>query len=164
MDAVAKHEEGEDRAVYEAIRQIARWSNRPDARAALLGRAGQDFSPIDVDLLRAIVSSGPVRISDLAHWQGVDKSTMSLQVRRLEQRDLIRRRPDPADQRAALLTATAKGRRTCQRMDVAGTDVVARAFAHWPEGDRRDLATLLVRFARDLTSSGEIPRAAASAP
>ncbi|MCV7280100.1 MarR family transcriptional regulator [Mycolicibacterium flavescens] len=152
----------EGRAVYEAIRQIARWSNRPDTRAALLGRAGQDFSAVDVDLLRAVVSSGPVRISDLAHWQGVDKSTMSLQVRRLEQRDLIRRRPDPADQRAVLLTATAKGRRTCERMDVLGTEVIAQAFDDWPEDDRRALAALLGRFAADLTSSS--PRLRATAP
>lgn len=147
--------ESGDRVVYEAIRRIARWSNRPDTRAMLLGRAGQDLSPVDVDLLRAISANGPVRISDLAQWQGVDKSTMSPQVRRLEQRDLIRRRPDPIDQRAVLLTATAKGRRTCQRMDVEGTAVISRALAYWPENDRRDLVALLDRFARDLTSPGD---------
>ncbi|MGV0715318.1 MarR family transcriptional regulator [Mycolicibacterium sp. XJ662] len=157
-------EESGDRVVYEAIRRIARWSNRPDTRAMLLGRAGQDLSPIDVDLLRAISANGPVRISDLAQWQGVDKSTMSSQVRRLEQRDLIRRRPDPVDQRAVLLTVTAKGRRTCQRMDVEGTAVISRALAHWPESDRRDLVALLDRFALDLTSPGDtLGRAASTA-
>ncbi|MGV0791629.1 MarR family winged helix-turn-helix transcriptional regulator [Mycolicibacterium sp. XJ1819] len=152
---MAERELGEDRSIYEAIRQIARWSNRPDTRVKLLGRAGQDLSPIDVDLLRAIVAAGPVRVSDLAQWQGVDKSTMSPQVRRLELRELIRRRPDPVDKRAVLLAATAKGQRTCQRMDIAGTQVIAQALEQWPGRDRQLLATLLSRFADDLTASDQ---------
>ena len=35
--------------------------------------AGQGSLPTDENLLRTIMASGPVRMSDLAAWQGVDK-------------------------------------------------------------------------------------------
>jgi DNA-binding MarR family transcriptional regulator len=135
-----------------AMTQIARWVGRPETRAKLLGAAGQELSPIDVELLRTIVANGPVRVSDLAEWQCVDKSTITPQVRRLERRELIERRPDPADRRAVLLTATARGRRTCQRMEVTGAAVTSSVLQGWSQEDQEAFATLFSRFARDLTT------------
>ena len=119
----------------------------------MLGDAANDLSPIDEHLLRTILVNGPVRMSDLAAWQGVDKSTITPQVRRLEQRELVKRSPDPGDRRAVLLTPTARGRRTCQRMDAAAVALIARALREWPEQDQQALATLFTRFTEDLTGA-----------
>jgi DNA-binding MarR family transcriptional regulator len=129
---------------------MARWAGRPDVRVALLGRAGRELSGNDVHLLRTVVARGPVRASDLAAWQGVDKSTISTQVRRLEERGLVARRPDPADRRAVLFTATARGRKLRRRMDTAGAALFGELLRDWPEEDRLALATLLDRFSRRL--------------
>ncbi len=138
--------------IQEAMTQIARWIGRPETRTKLLGTAGQELSPIDVELLRTIVANGPVRVSDLAEWQSVDKSTITPQVRRLEQRELVERRPDPADRRAVLLTATTRGRRTCQRMEATGAAVTSSALQDWSQEDQEAFATLFSRFAQDLTT------------
>ena len=136
--------------VQGAVTRVVRWAGRPDVRVALLGEAGRELSANDVHLLRTVIAQGPVRASDLAGWQGVDKSTISTQVRRLEERDLVVRRPDPADRRAVLFSATTRGRRLRRRMDVAGAALFVELLRGWTDADREALGTLLDRFSRQL--------------
>ena len=117
---------------------------------ALLGEAGRELSANDVHLLRTVITQGPVRASDLAGWQGVDKSTISTQVRRLEERDLVVRRPHPADRKAVLFSATTRGRRLRRRMDAAGAALFVELLRGWTDADREALGTLLDRFSRQL--------------
>ena len=63
--------------LQEAMAKIVWWLGRAESRAAVLGNAGRDLSPIDEHLVRTILANGPVRITDLAVWQGVDKSTIT---------------------------------------------------------------------------------------
>jgi DNA-binding MarR family transcriptional regulator len=91
-----------------------------------------------------------VRASDLAAWQGVDKSTITPQVHRLAERGLVARRGDPGDRRAALLTVTDHGRRKLQEMDESGVRLFERALDSWSGDDRRALATLMRRLAAEL--------------
>ncbi len=139
------------RQLQTAMAGIVWLLGRAESRAALLGEAGAELSPIDEHLVRTVLARGPVRVTDLAAWQGVDKSTITPQVRRLEQRGLIARSADPADRRAALLSVTAKGRRTCERMDAAAVACISDALRDWPEGDHTTFAGLFERFAGDLT-------------
>jgi DNA-binding MarR family transcriptional regulator len=136
--------------VQRAVTRVVRWAGRPDVRVALLGQAGRELSGNDVHLLRTVVARGPVRASDLAAWQGVDKSTISTQIRRLEERGLVVRRPDSADRRAVLFTATARGRKLRRRMDSAGAALFVEVLQDWTDADRQALATLLDRFSRRL--------------
>ena len=80
----------------------------------------------------------------------MDKSTISTQVRRLEERDLVVRRPDPADRRAVLFSATTRGRRLRRRMDAAGATLFVELLHGWTDADRQALGTLLDRFSRQL--------------
>jgi len=150
--------------VHEAVTRVVRWASRPDVRAALLGQAGRELSGNDVHLLRTVAARGPVRASDLAAWQGVDKSTISTQVRRLEERDLVVRRPDPADRRAVLFSATPRGRRLRRRMDAAGAALFAELLRGWTEADRQAFGTLLDRFSRQLDDNPTADRTPATGP
>lgn len=140
--------------VSRAVTDLVRWATRGDVRRRLAGPAGQDLSPTDMWLLVAIEDQGPVRASDLAAWQGVDKSTVTPQVRRLEDRGLVAREADPVDRRAVRLTITAQGRRVHRRTAAAATAVVDGALADWDDADREDLARLLTRFVADVTRRG----------
>jgi DNA-binding MarR family transcriptional regulator len=61
--------------------------------------------------LSVIVYAGPIRISALARAEQVRTPTMTPIVAALEREGFIERQPDALDARAALLTATPKGRR-----------------------------------------------------
>ncbi|MEU7818189.1 MarR family transcriptional regulator [Pseudonocardia sp. NPDC049154] len=138
------------RRVLTGVTQIVRWATRGDVRRRLLGAAGRELSVVEVDLLRTVVAHGPMRVSELAEAKGVDKSTVVPPVKRLEERGLLERSPDPRDRRGVLLVATARGRRVRRDMDTAGAAVFDEILHSWPAADRRALAELLDRLTRDL--------------
>lgn len=137
-----------------AVFKVLRWANRGGFRRELLGSAGRDMSPTDTWLLDTIAERGPVRASDLAVWQGVDKSTIVPQIRRLEERQLVARQPDPTDRRAALLTLTPRGRQVRRRISAAGTALVEEIMQDWSDTDRTALAALFSRFVDQLEEHG----------
>ena len=136
--------------VHDAFTKLLRWAHRGDVRRSLLGAAAQSLSPNDITLLRSIIKHGPVRVSNLASWQGVDKSTVTPQVRRLEEHGLVVRHGDPGDKRAALLTATGQGRQMLQEIDEIGVRLFARALDGWSSADRQALAALMQRLVDEL--------------
>jgi DNA-binding MarR family transcriptional regulator len=139
--------------VQKAFTKLMRWAQRADVRRSLIGGAAETLSTNDITLLRAIVTHGPVRVSDLASWQGVDKSTVTPQVRRLEERHLIARHGDPGDKRAALLTATDHGRQRLQEVDTVIVRLFERALDGWSSSDGHALAALMQRFVDRLTDT-----------
>jgi DNA-binding MarR family transcriptional regulator len=95
----------------------------------------------------------PLRLSELAHMMNLDPSTVSRHVRALETQGLARRETDPSDARAVILATTAAGREVLDRLLVARHQLLEKALAEWPDGDRQDIARLLVRLAEDLTAA-----------
>jgi DNA-binding MarR family transcriptional regulator len=93
---------------------------------------------------------GPLRISDLASVLGLDLSTISRQVRALEDLGLLRRTPDPDDRRASLLEPTDDGRALVGEVKGAFSQLMKAALTDWSERDRHTLTTLLSRLAGDL--------------
>ncbi|GAA2010072.1 hypothetical protein GCM10009818_22690 [Nakamurella flavida] len=143
--------------VHEALSAILRWGSRPDVHKSLTSGPGAGLSSTDVWLLSAVHDHGPLRMRDLAAWQGVDKSTVSTQIRRLEQRDLITRAPDPTDGRATLLSVTATGRTLSEGLTRTGADAVDGVLSAWTPDDRHRLAELLGRLSAALTQAPQPP-------
>jgi DNA-binding MarR family transcriptional regulator len=147
------HRDDSAQQVQEAFTKLMRWAQRGDVRQALIGSAAaQTLSTNDITLLRMIITHGPIRVSDLASWQHVDKSTVTPQVRRLEERGLVARQGDPGDRRAVLLTATDDGLQRLQEMDRVGVRLFEQALDGWSTPDRRALAALMQRFVDELAS------------
>ena len=144
------HTDNAPQEINAAFIRLIRWAHRGDVRRSLLGAAAETLSPNDITLLRTITEHGPVRASALAAWQGVDKSTMTPQVRRLEERGLVERHGDPGDRRAALLTTTDAGRRKLADIDEVGARLFARALDGWSSSDQDTLAALMRRLADQL--------------
>jgi DNA-binding MarR family transcriptional regulator len=69
---------------------------------------GERYSYTEARLLSAI-SNGPQRITDLAAAEGLAQPTMTLLVKRLEERGLVRRERQTHDQRVVLVYLTNAG-------------------------------------------------------
>lgn len=132
---------------------LLQWSSRSEFRRYVFGPAAADLSPTDTALLEYLSKNGPLRLSDLAAQWGVTKSTMTPQVRRLEAKDLIDRRPDPADRRATLLATSAAGIDLQHRIGIAGAAAFDTILSTWPPEDREMLGSMLVRFASELSAA-----------
>ncbi|MBH1934842.1 MarR family transcriptional regulator [Streptomyces sp. AV19] len=66
--------------------------------------AGQEL------LMMALWEHGPQRQTELIKLLGLDPSTVTRMVQRLEQAGLVHRQPDPADRRAVMVETTEQGR------------------------------------------------------
>jgi DNA-binding MarR family transcriptional regulator len=93
---------------------------------------------------------GTARMSDLAAVLCLDLSTVSRQVRALEELGLVGRTPDPDDRRAYLLEPTAAGQALVGDVKATFSRLVDLALADWSESDRATLTSLLGRLATDL--------------
>ena len=133
-----------------ALARVLRWTSRRANRELLYGVAAQQLSQNEIWLLDAVAGTGQVRLSDLVAWQGVDKSTITPQVRKLEERGLLQRRADSADRRAVLLTVTPRGRALQKRRAQAGAALIDTLLQEWPAEERKAFAVYFTRFADQL--------------
>ncbi|GHH85262.1 hypothetical protein GCM10018793_52580 [Streptomyces sulfonofaciens] len=69
-----------------------------------------DLTPSRLTALAALADAGPLRISELAARMGIALSTTSRMIDLLEGLGWTERRPDPADQRASLISLGRQGR------------------------------------------------------
>ena len=122
---LARHLDRQRTTVF-ARHELETWTF--DVLSALRRAEGEQLSPGQL-LAQTLVTSG----------------TMTNRIDRLEERGLVRRKPDPNDARSVRVQLTATGRR---RVDAALTDLVAREnsiLGSLDESERSALAALLRR-------------------
>lgn len=73
--------------------------------------SGCPLTPSDFAVTSVLRLTGPIRPSKLASTVGMRPTSLSNYLRRLSDRGLVRRRVDPTDKRAALVSLTPKGLR-----------------------------------------------------
>lgn len=91
--------------------------------------AGSGLSRARLSALSVVVFRGPLTLGELAAAEGVRSATMTGIVHGLVGDGLVRRRPSPADGRAVLVEATARGRRLLNRARARRIDLVAARLA-----------------------------------
>jgi DNA-binding MarR family transcriptional regulator len=103
-------------------------------------------SPLEVELLRAIVEAGEIRSSDLANQLFVTKTSISRYVNGMLDEGLLIQRRDPSDGRATLLRVSASGRREFEEREARRSAVIQELCQDWPANDVTELTTLLKRL------------------
>ena len=136
-----------DSSPLEVLSRVTRLARHLDRqRTTVLAR--HDLEIWTFDVLSALRRSEPphqLSPGQLVAQTMVTSGTMTNRIDHLEQRGLVRRRPDPADARSVRVHLTAAGRR---RVDGALVDLVARENAILGALDddaRASLADLLRR-------------------
>jgi DNA-binding MarR family transcriptional regulator len=139
------------------VPMLVRWFTRSDVKRSMLADVQPNLSWTDAWLLGRITDTGPVRLSELADWQEVDRSTMTTQVRRLESLGLVSREADPRDGRAVLVSATRTGAARHAQTKRTARVLYEKLLTDWSPDDVRAAA----QVARRLVEALERPRAAA---
>jgi len=98
------------------------------------------------EMLAVIHRYGPLRVSELVQRVGVDQSTVSRQIRPLEELGLTVRSEDPGDRRVVWLDATEDGIRLMRKLRSRVNRNVEAALASWSPADRETFGKLLERF------------------
>ncbi|MFJ2746371.1 MarR family winged helix-turn-helix transcriptional regulator [Streptomyces sp. NPDC087440] len=105
---------------------------------------GQEF------VMMHLWEAGPVRQSELIKAVGLDPSTVTKSLQRLEQAGYVRRRPDPADRRASLVEATEEGCALREKVTGAWESLETRTVEGLTLPERESLQLLLGKVERNL--------------
>jgi DNA-binding MarR family transcriptional regulator len=133
--SVPRVEKGSEAGAARLRIAVARLSRRLRPTAA----AGS-LTPTEVDVLVAIDRRGPLRLSDLAGFAGLNPTMLSRLIPRLEAADLMRRLAVEVDRRVCRVEITAKGKRLLERIRSERNDVLSRLLRELEASDRDALA------------------------
>jgi len=104
-----------------ALSRLTHALRAPDDEAGL--------TPTRIATLSILETAGPLRVGALAERIGISPPTMTRLVDCLGELDLVRRDPDPDDQRATRVSLSAGGSALLGRLRHRGTGLLARRIA-----------------------------------
>lgn len=115
----------------EAVTRLRRVIGRL-ARLFNASSASEDLTPTQASVLGLVAHRGPIGLAELTEIEGLNPTMLSRVVSKLDGDGLLRRLPDPADQRAARLEATDAGRQAHERIIRARTETVVKILEGLP--------------------------------
>jgi DNA-binding MarR family transcriptional regulator len=102
-------------------------------------------------LMMHLWDAGPVRQADLINALGVDPSTVTKMLQRLQRTGHVSRSADPTDRRAVLVETTDGSRALRPDIEDAWTALEARTVAGLDDAERAELQRLLEKVAANLS-------------
>jgi DNA-binding MarR family transcriptional regulator len=97
-------------------------------------------------ILCQLADEGPQRLGALATAFGLDPSTITRQVKALEDAGLAARETDPSDRRASILDLTPEGREALDTTRTHRRSRLFEAMSDWSLEERAEFGRLLERF------------------
>jgi DNA-binding MarR family transcriptional regulator len=98
--------------------------------------------------MAVIAKRGPLRLTDLAQWEGVSAPSMTRTVAELEARGYVVRSPDPVDGRAVLIAAADAGTAAVLDARTTRAQLVAELLATLDEADAAAIVAALPALER----------------
>ncbi|MFE0653757.1 MarR family winged helix-turn-helix transcriptional regulator [Streptomyces sp. NPDC059534] len=114
-----------------------------------------DLYPGQEMMMMRLWDCGPVRQSELIQSLGLDASTVTKMLQRLEQCGHVRRSPDPADRRAVLVEPTDDGQALRAGVEGMWSELERVSLDGLGPADRAELARLLHLVADNLREEAE---------
>ena len=121
----------DDAVLDELERSLAAVLRLLAARATvgdLAERCGYDLPPASWALLEHLDAHGALRVSDIAACHGVDVSSVTPRLKRLESAGLVERGRMAGDARAFLISITTEGTRALESVHAARRDLLRQAL------------------------------------
>jgi DNA-binding MarR family transcriptional regulator len=93
---------------------------------------GEGLTPTQYSVLALVRIRGPLGLAELTELEGLNPTMVSRIIKVLDERELIRRMPDPNDLRAARLVATPMGEQVHDRVRTQRTQVLSECLGRLP--------------------------------
>ena len=146
------------RRLHLSLIEIVSAMNRAQNDDALLSAAEVRLDRALLPLLVGIERLGPISVGDIADRAGRDYTTVSRQLKKLDELGLVERTPGETDQRVSLAQVTAQGRRMTDALDEARERLARTALADWDVADLDQLVGLLERLTGAMRGNPSEPR------
>jgi DNA-binding MarR family transcriptional regulator len=106
------------------------------------------LTPTKISVLLHVARAGQIRLSELSDAEGINPTMMSRIIAGLTEAGLVTRAIDPCDRRAALVEATATGRKLADRIRRERTDALNLALEGLDERERSQIEAALPALER----------------
>jgi DNA-binding MarR family transcriptional regulator len=100
---------------------------------------GEGLTPTQYSVLSLVRGRGPLGLAELTELEGLNPTMLSRIIRVLDERELIRRLPDPSDMRAARVEITPEGVQVQERVRERRMRVLSECLERLPEETARAL-------------------------
>lgn len=120
-------------------------------------RCGYDLPPASWALLEYLDAHGTLRVSDIAACHGVDVSSITPRLKRLESVGLVSRERAPTDARAFLISITDEGSHALESVHAARRETLHRAIDGIDASRVASAADVLRRIANHLSTAALTP-------
>ncbi|MFE0464198.1 MarR family winged helix-turn-helix transcriptional regulator [Kitasatospora sp. NPDC058965] len=134
---------GRDESIETIQRELTAFARRARHKASQMH---PDLSLVMYSMLDLLTERGGCRAADLAAYFMLDKSTVSRQVRALEQLGYVSREVDPEDHRGQILRPTGSGLALLREAHEMRRLAFTERFEDWTDEDMARLAGYLVRY------------------
>jgi DNA-binding MarR family transcriptional regulator len=114
-------------------------------------------SPLPLENNRRSLQKGPIDQITLGGHTALDRNTVAVVVRKLEERGLVTRQRNPQDRRAMLVTLTKEGERLRHAAEPSVAEVQEEILAPLEEDERETLCRLLARIAEENNHLSRVP-------
>lgn len=141
------------KALHGSLISIVSVMNRPRNDERLIKEAGIHLDQALFRLLVVIERLGPIGVVELADRLGRDYTTVSRQVAKLQQKELVVRKENAADRRMREAVVSPQGKAMTDRLDAARERLGRKIFDTWPQEDLDALVRLMRKFADGLEES-----------
>jgi DNA-binding MarR family transcriptional regulator len=113
------------------------------ARQLNASSTAEGLTPSQASVLALVVYRGPLSLSELADLEGLNPTMLSRVVGRLQELELIRRIPDPADLRSASVISTPEGQKVDRRVKAQRAAVVSQCVDQLSDEQEQALTAAL---------------------
>lgn len=143
----------DDRVLFLVIDRLARAFLSRDLSQRIVAPTGLALEAASLRLLARVGATAPTRVGALATDLMLSSSTISRQLRDLDEAGFLVRAEDPADRRAQLIDLTPAGRDAANRLVDEWYRLAAQLFGDWTIDERATLVSLGSRLATSLRTA-----------
>jgi MarR family transcriptional regulator, lower aerobic nicotinate degradation pathway regulator len=123
-----------------------------------------DLTPLQYVTLSALANLGPMDKATIGGFVALDRTTIAVVVKNLEQRGLATTRPSEYDRRAKLIKITAKGLNLVSSVQAQVARTQERLLAPLTTKEKTELLRLLGKIAQENNLLSRAPRRAPRFP
>jgi DNA-binding MarR family transcriptional regulator len=138
--------------IASAVLDLLGMLNSPQRDDILLGEAGVTIDRALFPLLVRL-GNGRASVAELADKVGRDYTTVSRQLAKLEELELVERADGEGDRRRREATLSADGKRMVRAISAARRRLLSRVLEQWSESDKSALAKFIRRFADEMVNA-----------
>jgi DNA-binding MarR family transcriptional regulator len=111
------------------------------------------LKPRDFSVLRFLLDSGPVKVSQIQTFLHHSPSTTSALIAQLEEAGYVRRNRSDEDKRVVIVSLTATGQTVAEQAPFGGLPLLRRRLSRLDDGRLQEINTVLVELMQLMESN-----------